>query len=264
MARRPRVRTALAVGINYPGTSAQLHGCVNDALDWTAELVGRGYNVTTLLDGQATRDAILGTLDGMVRTARYGDRLAFTISSHGTWAPDRDGDEADGRDEAIVPVDYRTAGIILDDDLHEIYQRTPLGVRFYVFGDLCHSGSLTRSFGAVRGDGVPRFLPPVEWADEPTLERAKRVEFAEARGKPRSGPVFISGCEDSEYSYDASFGRRANGAATYWALRTLPEAKTVADWHRRIRQQLPDTVRGFEQHPQLTASRWQSRWRPFD
>lgn len=268
MIRRPRLRLALCVGINaYPG--AALSGCVNDAEDWRGELGLRNYKVTTLLDQQATRDAILGTLEGFVGTARYGDRIAFTYSGHGTWKPHpggADASEPDGRDEALVPVDYRTAGLILDDDLHAVFSNARLGVRLYVFSDSCHSGSVARALGARVGDGVPRFLPPVEWIgdDRRALDEALAVDVAEATGRSRNGAVLVSGCEDYEYSYDASFGGRPNGAATYHGLRALGDAKTVADWHRRILTKLPDRDRGFEQHPVLTATARQRRWKPFD
>ena len=46
---------ALCVGINnYPGTNMDLAGCVNDANAWEAELKGRGFAVTKLLDAQAS------------------------------------------------------------------------------------------------------------------------------------------------------------------------------------------------------------------
>ena len=42
---------SLCIGINdYPGTGSDLNGCVNDALDWAAELRGRGFETITLLN----------------------------------------------------------------------------------------------------------------------------------------------------------------------------------------------------------------------
>lgn len=37
-------------------------------------------------------------------------------SGHGTQQADRDGDEGDEGDEAICPLDYERAGLIIDDD----------------------------------------------------------------------------------------------------------------------------------------------------
>jgi hypothetical protein len=56
---------ALCIGINdYPGTSSDLAGCVNDAQDWAAMLTGRGFSVSTLLDGEATGKGIRTAITG--------------------------------------------------------------------------------------------------------------------------------------------------------------------------------------------------------
>jgi hypothetical protein len=41
---------------------------------------------------------------------------------HGGQTKDLDGDEEDGYDEVIYPVDFRTAGHIVDDEMHRIMQ----------------------------------------------------------------------------------------------------------------------------------------------
>ena len=42
------------------------------------------------------------------------------ISGHGSQKRDADGDESDGFDETICPVDYSSAGEILDDDMNKL------------------------------------------------------------------------------------------------------------------------------------------------
>lgn len=42
-------------------------------------------------------------------------RWSFVDSGHGGQTKDLDGDEADGYDEVIYPVDYKTNGHIVDD-----------------------------------------------------------------------------------------------------------------------------------------------------
>lgn len=53
--------------------------------------------------------------------------------------PDKDGGEADKKDEAIVPTDLN---IITDDDLRAIFAPIPDGVKFTMVTDCCHSGSM--------------------------------------------------------------------------------------------------------------------------
>ena len=61
---------------------------------------------------------------------------------HGGQTPDLDGDEDDGYDEVIYPVDFRTAGHIVDDEMHRIMVSTlKPGVRLTAIFDSRHSGS---------------------------------------------------------------------------------------------------------------------------
>lgn len=61
---------------------------------------------------------------------------------HGGQTKDLDGDEADGYDEVIYPVDFRQFGHITDDEMHRIMVQ-PLhgGVRLTAIFDSCHSGT---------------------------------------------------------------------------------------------------------------------------
>lgn len=64
-------------------------------------------------------------------------------TGHGGKLRDDNGDEKDGYDETLVPLDYATAGQIRDDDL---YKLLVAGLRQGVFAtfimDCCHSGSV--------------------------------------------------------------------------------------------------------------------------
>lgn len=66
----------------------------------------------------------------------------LTCTGHGGQTKDLDGDEPDGYDEVIYPVDFRQVGHIVDDEMHRIMV-TPLqpGVRLTAIFDSCHSGT---------------------------------------------------------------------------------------------------------------------------
>lgn len=252
-------KVALCVGLNYPGTPAQLSGCVNDAHDWAARLSALGYDARTVLE--PTKGELVETLQSIVATLRFGDRLVFTYSGHGTWVPDRDGDEPDGRDEALCPADY-VSGVLTDDELFDVFGAARFGVRRLIVSDSCHSGSVARLSPAgglfAAGRGRARFLPPAAFLDGAELRRAERVERSRVRSVPRKGTVLLSGCGDLEYSYDATFGGRPNGAFTYHALATLGGNK-IGAWHRAIRERLPSQA--YPQTPQLTVLPHQRYWR---
>ena len=66
----------------------------------------------------------------------------FTSVGHGSQEKDTDGDEKDATDETICPIDYTTAGMINDDEMHRLMVNPlPAGARLTALFDSCHSGS---------------------------------------------------------------------------------------------------------------------------
>jgi hypothetical protein len=250
-------KRALCVGINdYPGTGSDLSGCVNDANDWTKVLNARGYEVKTLLDKQATRQALVDALTELVSTARAGDALVFTFSGHGSWLPDDDGDEPDGRDEMLCPYDINQEHYLMDDDLAEIFKKKQKDVLLYFISDSCHSGSVARFAPdpLASANRMPkiRLLPPLEFVKDPDIR--DRIPLAMRAPSSSRGEVYpallLSGCKDVEFSYDADFGGRPNGAMTRAAIEELKNnPATPQDWFKAIRKRLPSQQ--YPQTPQL-------------
>lgn len=89
-----------------------------------------------------TRANITRAIGWLVNGAQPNDSLFWHYSGHGGQAKDRVGDEADGYDETILPVDYKTAGQIIDDELYDRMVRPlPAGARLTAIFDSCHSGT---------------------------------------------------------------------------------------------------------------------------
>lgn len=255
-------KKAVCIGINdYPGTSNDLNGCVNDATDW-ASLLGGDFgfdNVEEIKNAEATAKTITGALEGLVTQAKPNDTVVFTYSGHGTWQPDdpENIDEADNRDEALCAYD----GNILDDEIRAIIAKMTPGARLTVISDTCHSGTVTRAM-LRRGDtaarsGVdfpqspkPRFMPP---KDDSIALRAMVLPVRRRAFYPESGmnELLISGCNALEYSYDAFLNGRFNGAMTAFAIQIIKSnpGATYRDFHSQLRQLLPNNQ--FRQSPQL-------------
>ncbi|KAH8199106.1 hypothetical protein TruAng_006742 [Truncatella angustata] len=145
-------RKALLIGINYFGQRGQLRGCINDVRNMSSYLVQHfGYtreDMVILTDdqhnpmSQPTKQNILRAMHWLVKDARPNDSLFFHYSGHGGQTKDLDGDEADGYDEVIYPVDFRAVGHITDDEMHRIMVKPlPGGVRLTAIFDSCHSGT---------------------------------------------------------------------------------------------------------------------------
>lgn len=253
---------SLSVGINYKGTQSELSGCLNDAHGWSELLAHEGYDASGLTERGATKAAILGELDHLVGKAKFGDRIVFTFSGHGTWVPDRDGDEADRRDEALCPIDYASGGLITDDELQAVFGRMRYGVGALILSDSCHSGTVSR-LGALTGTpgpGAPRFIPPHTFLDI-SQERAVELE-AKPASAPRRTASLISGCADLEYSYDAWFGDVPFGAFSRAAFDSFRSGITLKGWFNEIRDKLPNGPGyPYPQTPQLTASSHYRKYR---
>lgn len=146
-------KKSVFIGINYVGTQAELRGCINDVAN-IKEFVVKNFGfptdsdkMKTLVDddpqNMPTRANIVEACNWLVEGAKSGDSLFFHYSGHGGSQRDDSGDEVDGKDETICPVDYAKAGVIVDDDLHAmLVAGLPEGVRLTAIMDCCHSGSV--------------------------------------------------------------------------------------------------------------------------
>ncbi len=251
-------RRALCVGINQfeslPPTS-WLNGCVNDATDIAKALRPLGFTArttTVLTDAGATKKAVMAALTKLVDTAKAGDHLVLTFSSHGTQVTNEpDGDaEPDGLDEAFACYDIRQKGdqwdrdtVIVDDELRDLFARVPAGVLLEVLLDTCHSGTglkdLDEIMQALLLGRLPRFLPPptrqgLEQARSiravtpvRTVDRKALVELTKSRGTA-SKPVLFAACKPDQTASDAMFDGRSNGAFTYLFLKAMKESPTAS------------------------------------
>ena len=78
----------------------------------------------------------------------------------------------------------------------------------------------------------------------------------------RYAALLLAGCQDTEYSYDASFEGRSNGAFSFVALKclaSLPAKATYRDWYTAIRKVLPSQQ--YPQTPNLYGSTSMKKWR---
>jgi hypothetical protein len=235
------------VGIDaYPAPDA-LSGCVNDTREWgrlfTETL--RFDDVQFLTNTDATRQNILNGIKSMISRAQPGDVVAFQFSGHGTELPDDDGDEADGTDEAFVPVDWQASKFLVDDDLREALVALPDGVSLTCFIDCCHSGTITRAFGRGAPAAAPgmkaRFMtmkdkdPKI--VERYLVERQAQRSSGAARGfSDRSGLKWVnfSACDATERAFEQNgngdFTRIATGLVRSGGIAGV----TNVDFQRRL------------------------------
>lgn len=137
----------------------------------------------------------------------------FHYSGHGSQQRNYNGDEADGYDETICPLDFETQGMIIDDELNTtIVRPLPHGVRLLALIDACHSGTVL---------------------DLPFLCRMNRAgQYVWEDHRPRSGVwkgtsggevISFSGCDDDQTSADTSALSKvtSTGAMTFCFIQAI-------------------------------------------
>ena len=79
----------------------------------------------------------------LISGCQPGDSLVFHYSGHGAQQRNLDNSEVDGMDETILPLDFETQGMIVDNEMNMALVRPlPPGVRLHAIVDACHSGTV--------------------------------------------------------------------------------------------------------------------------
>ncbi|KAL4249393.1 Peptidase C14 caspase domain-containing protein [Pleurotus pulmonarius] len=157
-----------------------------------------------------TKENILQAMKWLVGSPKQDDSLFFHYSGHGGRTPDVHGDEADGYDEVIYPVDHERNGHILDDTMHEIMMKClPEGCRLTTLFDCCHSGTIL--------DLPYTYSPGGQRSRGDITEKAKR------RLACVGDIISIAGCADRQTSADTFQGGVAIGATSYAFLKILKQ-----------------------------------------
>ena len=216
-------KKALLVGINYIGTNVELKGCINDVNNINNILKTNNFNITMLTDTSTikpTKQNIIDSLIWLIKDCKSGDTLLFYYAGHGSQIKDIDGDEADKKDEVLVPLDYRKNGVITDDFLYDNIKLKG-GVNFYGFTDCCHSGSIcdlkfnyTPSSKLKQGNVINGMTyVPLNWTDTITTKLLTKNYIL-------GNVFFMSGCMDNQISEETN---TSQGAFTFCFLRFLRE-----------------------------------------
>jgi len=144
-------KRAVLIGINYVGQNGELSGCHNDVRNiskYLQQCLGfQQQNMTVLMDDgrydEPTYSNIMRAFQWVVRESRPGDTVFIHYSGHGGRVKDQDGDEEDGYDETLIPVDFQSKGQIRDDDLlKHLVKPLRQGVLMTALMDCCHSGTV--------------------------------------------------------------------------------------------------------------------------
>lgn len=236
-------KCALLVGINYVGTPNELKGCINDITNMKDALIKNyGYqesNITMMTDNTAVKPTRKNILAELLKLILSGStNLFFHYSGHGSYVKDVNGDEIDGQDESLVPIDFETSGMIIDDELRGILQCVNENCKMTVVFDCCHSGSgLDLAYNVYERVGKYYLM--------------KDAKYQETRGQI----ILISGCQDPQTSADTVEEKQNQGALTYCFLNTIKANKnlTYEQFFKGLKTMLQ--TKKYSQIPNLSAGK---------
>ena len=235
-------KKALLIGINYLGTSSALNGCITDVDNIKGYLMKNGYNdenIKVLTDATPVKPTRVNILTHFLELIMSDAKtLFFHYSGHGSYVKDEDGNESDGRDECLCPIDYLSAGMILDDEIRGVLQCLNKGKKMIMILDCCHSGT-----GADLCYNM--------------YERGGKYSMIEDRKetKTRGEVAMISGSKDSQTSSDAFIQGTYQGALTNCFLYVVGRHKRLSyeELMRKVRSKLKRDR--YSQVPCLSSGR---------
>lgn len=279
----PRTIYALLVGIDhYPPDVKPLHGCVNDIqrlLSFLSARVAAGgdaFEPLVLINGQATRQAVIDGFRRHLGRAGAEDVALFSYSGHGSQAPSPPEIwhlEPDHLDETLVCYDSRTPGgwDLADKELAQLIAEVAArGPHVSVVLDCCHSGTGTRGPAEADQPAVSVRRVPTDERQRPLasyLLSAQQAEsFALVTGReagidsgwfrlPVGRHLLLSACRANEEAKELNLSGERRGVFSYYLLETLQQANASLSY-RDLFKRVNALVRAgvAQQAPQIEAT----------
>ncbi len=262
-------KRALLVGISDYGNTnedpnkwANISGA-NDVQLLLPLFSEHGYTVTSLVDSLATHANITSALMELAKDAKKGDVVYIHFSMHGQPFEDLNGDEEDGWDEALIPVDadmlyaegvYEGKNHLLDDELEVYFNdiRSKLGSegQLLVILDACHSGTASRGDDDhIRGTREGFTRSGKYYTPDRTQETNDYFTVASSNGQ--SPVTFIEACRSYQVNREVRDVETNTwyGSLSFYIAQSMKDNKTVGtdEWieavktgmanNRRLRKQ---------------------------
>lgn len=267
-------KRALLVGIsdyqyvNKYGGWNNIHGR-NDVDMLSITLKNCGVSVSCLYDREATKKGITQALNKLVSQCKTGDIVYLHFSTHGQPFEDVSGDEEDGWDESIVPVDapieytkgkYEGENHLIDDELQEYCTniRKAIGKEgmLYVVLDACHAGKASMGIEeeVIRGTKAG-------FSRSGKYYRPKKLEKGNYYGIPSSPSlgkiVFIEACRSYQVNKEIVEGSRHYGALSYYINKVLSHHNLTKDikWIDMVKDMMGKDMRLANQNMVIEYSK---------
>jgi len=190
---------ALIIGIaDYKDPKVNdLSGGIQDVRIMKQMALALGFteqDIKVLAEQQADKQGIEREIGSwLVNGVGANDRVLLYFSGHGTQVPDRNKDEDDGLDEAIVPYDAlvgKDDTLLTDDSINNLLARIPAG-EIVVILDSCHSGTATK--GVLLDENYQAKF--INW---PGVAASFKGNFKVETAAKNGNIVLLAACRDNE------------------------------------------------------------------
>lgn len=148
----------VCIALDYPGTDNQLT-CTKDGNNMMQLWQACGQpqdHVRKLFNNDGNKQQVISAVEELSQMAGEGDYFIFYYSGHGTSVPDKDGDEEDGKDEALClvtpegKIDW--GAFMTDDELAALLAENFPEQKVIILSDCCHSGTISDFEAGAWGD----------------------------------------------------------------------------------------------------------------
>ena len=214
----------------------------------------QGFYLTTLLDEQATYQNITKQLSTFTNQTKKGDIVYLHFSAHGQPVEDLNGDEEDGWDEAIVPIDayknykkgvYEGKKHLLDDQLNTYIKklRTKIGPSgfLYVVIDACHAGTSSRANDeTVRGTKVG-----FTYNNKVFKPSAQKKSHYKVEATPKMSHVmYLEACRPDQVNMEIKVDGKRYGPLSYNIAQALQAKSLSANGNEFLNQVKASIMKG--------------------
>lgn len=170
--------------------------------------------IQTFIDEDSSKDVILNEIGIIFNNMNGSDTFVFHFSGHGTTVTDFNGDEDDGKDEALCMYNGNT---ITDDELSDIIANCPTS-RWLIIIDACYSGGLIRQLYATRTFGINVRGVGTDGIKDGFFEDIKPQIGIRALGASNAG-VVLSACAANETASETD--ELSHGIFSYYLIEAL-------------------------------------------
>jgi hypothetical protein len=259
---------ALLIGINYRGTFAALNGCINDVVCIRNLIIPWGFkeeNITFMTDdtkGGLYPNAynITYQINKLCSTLKPEDQAIFYYSGHGTRIRDTSKDEVSGFDSCIVPIDFRSVGVINDDTIKYYINKIPAGANLFTVFDSCNSGTVCDlKYNLFDVSYRKDITVKLKGFDYTQWARSQMVKVDEKQIDTLADVISLTGCKDDQVAMD--LGR--NGALTASFLQVIKKY-SIAGKHTLQLQHILQNVRGVIRTMRLSQAPQLMTGKPYD